>query len=127
MIECDTIKLLSEAHGNEKSSDQRFPRTVRFSDAEWETVEEAAVKLSLPPSTFVRHTALAATEEQAAVQSAALQPGILELIKRTYLSSYIVATLKRDEMIREGRHDELDRVVRAAREAQAFLLGDAPK
>ena len=56
--------------------------------------------------------------------SGTLPSGIVELIKRIYLSTYIVSTLKRDEMIHEGRREELDRTIQAAREAQAFIMGD---
>ena len=52
---------------------------------------------------------------------------IVELIKRTYLSTYILATLKRDEMNNEGRCDELDGTIKAAREAQTFILGDTAR
>lgn len=50
---------------------------------------------------------------------------LVELVKVTYRSTYILSTLKRDEMIREGRADEMDEVVRAAREAQAIVLSSA--
>ncbi len=77
------------------------------------------------PATFTRNAALRAARHRRAVASGDLTSGVMELIKRTYLSTYILSTLKRDEMIRDGCREELDRTVQAARETQAFILGDS--
>ena len=61
---------------------------------------------------------------EAGTAGTVLPPGILELIKRTYRGTYILSTLKRDEMIHEGRGEELDRTVQAARDIQELLLTD---
>ena len=53
---------------------------------------------------------------------AGLRPSSSKIIKLTHRSTYILSTLKRDEMIREGRAREMDEVVRDARNAQANLL-----
>ena len=56
-----------------------------------------------------------------------MSPGIVALIERIYRSTYIVATLKRDEMLREGRGAELDEMIKLARETQATIQEDASK
>ena len=51
-----------------------------------------------------------------------LSPALVEIIKLTHRSAYILSTLKRDEMISEGRGREMDELVRAARIAQADVF-----
>ena len=117
----------TEADTDEKHSERRSPRTVRFSDPEWDKVEKAAAKRNLSPATFVRNAALADAANQNAMASGAVPPEVLELIKRIYRGTYMLSTLKRDEMIREGRGEEVDRTVQAARDIQDFLLDDTSK
>ena len=125
MTEADTTEEPLASHAGERTSDQRVPRTIRFSDAEWDKVEQAAREIGVSPATFARNAALSAAAPPKADPAGPLPPEFLELVKRIYRSTYILSTLKRDELIREGRREELDRTVQAAREAQAFLLGDA--
>lgn len=127
MADNDPIESSAEAGAAAKPSDQRSPRSIRFSDAEWEQVEKAAEETDTSPATFTRNAALAVAAGRNAAASGALPSGIVELIKRTYLSTYILSTLKRDEMIDEGRRDQLDRTIEAAREAQAFILADTAR
>ena len=127
MTDNDPGELQTEARAGNKPSDQRSPRSIRFSDAEWERVEKAAQETGTSPATFTRNAALAVATGRKAATPGALPSGIVELIKRTYLSTYLLSTLKRDEMIHEGRRDELDRTIEAAREAQEFILGDTAK
>ena len=125
MTEADTTEEPLAAHAGDKTPDQRAPRTIRFSDAEWDKVEQAARGIGISPATFARNAALsAAARTTKADPAGALPPEFLELVKRIYRSTYILSTLKRDELIREGRREELDRTVQAAREAQALVLGD---
>ena len=77
----------------------------------------------MPAAEYVRMAALDAAEGK----SAAIPPGIVALIERIYRSTYIVATLKRDEMLRAGRDDEMEEMIKAARETQATILEEASK
>ena len=120
----DTLSAHDEADTADTTSDRRSPRSIRFSQTEWQLVEEAADDHGISPATFTRNAALSVAAERKTMASGTLPSGIVELIKRTYLSTYIVSTLKRDEMIHEGRREELDRTIQAAREAQAFIMGD---
>ena len=119
-----TTKPRSKAQVDGKSADPRTPRTIRFTDSEWANVSQAAAAANISTATFARNAVLNAIAEPAAASGSALPPGILELVKRTYRSAYILSTLKRDDMIREGRQEQLENTVRAAREAQAQVLGD---
>lgn len=120
-----TAKPRSKAQVDGKSADRRTPRTIRFTDSEWESVSQAAAAANISTATFARNAILNAIAEPAAASGSALPPGILELVKRTYRSAYILSTLKRDDMIREGRQEQLENTVRAARDAEAQVLGDA--
>ena len=104
-----------------KRSDARIPRTIRFSEPEWERVENAAKHRGIAAAEFARNAALDAAEGK----SSALSGEIVEMIQRIYRSTYIISTLKRDEMLREGRGDELEKMISAARESQALLLKKA--
>ena len=125
MTNKDTPMTRSEAQGDGKSANNRSPRTIRFSDGEWAKVERAAAEANISTATFARNAVLHAADELAAASGGALPPGILELVKRTYRSAYILSTLKRDEMVRQGRQEELELTVQAARNAEAQILGDS--
>lgn len=127
MIKTDPSEALADAKSTDKTPDQRTPRTIRFSSAEWQVVEEAACQSDMSPSEYVRRAALDTLESQSALDPVSLSPALVELVKVTYRAAYILSTLKRDEMIREGRAQEIDEVVRAARETQAFILGNTAK
>ena len=111
------------AEPKEKRGDARTPKTIRFSDPEWKLVENAATERGIPAAEYVRTAALAAAEGKAA----ALSAEIVETVRRIYRSTYVVSTLKRDEMIREGRDDEMEKTIKAARESQALLQKRASK
>ena len=117
----------TDAETINKYADARTSRSIRFSDSEWKKVEKAAAERNDTTSEFVREAALTVAAGEAGSVGTVLPPGILELIKRTYRGTYILSTLKRDEMIREGRGEELDRTVQAARDIQGFLLDDISK
>ena len=105
----------------EKRGDARTPKTVRFSGPEWELVERAANKRGMPGAEYVRMAALDAAEGK----TAALSTEIVETIRRIYRGTYIVSALKHDEMLREGREEEMEKTIRAARESQSLLAEQA--
>lgn len=105
---------------------RRSKRSVRFSDYEWEQVQKAAAERAITPSEYVRNAALNAVDGATSADIAALSPALVEIIKLTHRSAYILSTLKRDEMIRDGRAREMDEMVRAARNAQADILRTFP-
>ena len=108
---------------------RRSKRSVRFSDHEWEQVQRAAAERDITPSEYVRNAALNTVDGAAGADVNALSPALVEIIKLTHRSAYILSTLKRDEMIRDGRAREMDEMVRAARNAQAdiFLAASQPR
>ena len=93
-----------------RHSARRTRRTVRFSDPEWKQVQEAAAQRGITASDFLRNTVLSAIGGVSQSENAALSPALVEIIKLTHRSAYILSTLKRDEMIRDGRAREMDEV-----------------
>ena len=110
---------------DQKQTDTRTQRAIRFSDSEWEEVKTEAAERGIPAAKFVRDSALGVARNTTATNPATIPSGIMALIERIYRSTYIVATFKRDEMIREGRGNELDKIINTARETQAKMLKDA--
>lgn len=98
--------------------EDRAPRAVGFFDAEWLEVETAAAAAGVAAAEYVRGAALGA-----AAARGGPPPGIVSLFERTWLNTYLLATLKRDEMILEGRGEEFDR---AARATLASVRGGRP-
>ena len=120
----DDDRNLTEMEENPRQNrtDKRTQRSIRFSDPEWEVVEKAAAGRGIAPAEFVRTSAMNAASEKSSTDSVAITPEIVELIKRTHRCAYILSSLKRDEMIKEGRGREIDDMVDIARKAQAELL-----
>ena len=97
---------------------RRTRRTVRFSDPEWKKIQQAAARSGITPSEYIRNTVMGAVGGADGTDNPGLSPALVEIIKLTHRSAYILSTLKRDEMIRDGRAREMDEIVRAARHAQ---------
>lgn len=108
-----------------KSAGPRKSRTIRFSDSEWNRIESTANEHGIPAAEFIRDAALGVATGKSEEDSGIIPPGIAALIESTYRYAYILATLKRNELIRERRADEVDEIVQAARESQALLMNQA--
>ena len=107
--------------------DARRPRSIRFSDSEWSRIEDAALRHGISAGEIVRSGALAAAGERlGAPLPATVSPGHLALIEATFRAVYVLATLRREELLDAGREDELDEVVKAARSVMAETMNDGP-
>lgn len=104
----------------------RKNRGVRFSDSEWDEVREAAQADGVTPAEFVRERILAITRDRADTDATADPASLAPLIERTFRYTWMLATLKRDELVQAGRGEEMEKLVRAARELQDKLLKDDP-
>lgn len=118
MSEIDQKPTGDDADTEEKQSQARTSRTIRFSDPEWERVEIAAKRCGATAAEFIRNAALALAGEETGVDSGPMPSGIAAQIERIYRGVYLLSTLKRDELLRDGRKNELDRVMKDARESQ---------
>ena len=103
----------------------RTSRTIRFSDREWEQVSQAAAKHDIAsPAEFVRNAAMTMSRDDSLMTRSTLSPGLVQLIEHTFRGVLFLSTLKRDELIRQGREDDVESVLQAGREAQSELLSD---
>ena len=112
-----------DAHPGTRQAAIRASRTIRFSDAEWEQVSQAAARRGIAsPAEFVRTAAMAMAADDSVMARGALPPGIAEMIEHTFRGVYFLSTLRRDELIGEGRQDEVESAVQAGRQARSELL-----
>lgn len=107
---------------DEKGGESRRARSIRFSDSEWEAVEKAATERGMNAAEFARHAALGVAGGRYGTGRDALPQQYADLIERIFRSTHILATLKRDELLREERDGELEEVIKSTRELQESLL-----
>ena len=107
---------------DEKVGESRRARSIRFSDPEWGTVEMAATERGMNAAEFARHAALGVASGQYGAEQGALPPQYADLIERIFRSTHVLATLRRDELILEGRGEELHELVKSTRALQKSLL-----
>ena len=97
---------------------------IRFPDSEWAQREDAALRHRIPAGVIVRSGALgAAGERLAAPPPATVSPGYLALIKATFCTVHVLATLRREELLDSRGEDELDE---AAPGVTAETMNDGP-
>ena len=104
-------------------AETRTAHSIRFLDPEWDRIKAFAEGRGLAPPEFVRFAALAAIEDGAGDPAGRLAP----LIEGTFRATYMLASRMRDEMLDAGRGEELDALIRTARELQDELTGAASK
>ena len=105
-----------------KPSEPRAPHSVRFADSEWADIEKEARARRMAPAEFVRHAAVSLATGKLAPASEPFPADIAGQIERIYRGVYLLSTLKRDEMVRNGRQDDLDRIQKRARDSQTAIL-----
>ena len=94
-----------------RHGDPRTSRSIRFSDREWEQVSQAAARHDMnSPAEFVRNAAMTMARNEALMARGALSPALVQLIEHTFRGVLFLSTIKRDELIRQGRGDEVERV-----------------
>ena len=111
----------------ERTGDFRRSRTIRFSDSEWQLVEDAALRQGIPASQLVRAATLAAAEERLdRPAGTALSPGHVALIEDIYRGVYLLTTLRGEELVREKRKKQLDSIVKDGRLAMKETMDEGP-
>ena len=112
-------------HTAEKSGDVRKTRGIRFSESEWEEVKRAAQNHEMPAAEFVRERILALARAPESAEAGAVAASMAPLIERMFRYLWFLATERRDAMVREGRQDEVDKLIAEARAFQQSLRGNA--
>ena len=126
MSENEQIEAPGSRTGAEKAGDARKTRGIRFSESEWEEVKNAAAAHEMPAAEFVREKMLALARGPESADPAPVQGSMAPLIERMFRYTWFLATERRDAMLREGRGEELDRLVAEAKSFQESLGGNAP-
>ena len=114
----------SGPESEEKGGESRRARSIRFSDSEWQAVETAAEARGMSAAEFARHAALGVASGRYGADPGAFPPQYADLIERIFRSTHILLTLKRDQLLREGRGKELDELVTSTRRLQKSLLDE---
>ena len=109
-----------------KQGDARRTRGIRFSDSEWEEVKAAAELHDVSAAELVRKKILDIARGHVDTRADAIPASVMPLIERTFRYTWMLATQKRDELIREGRGEEMEKLAKAAQELQGQLQGGAP-
>ena len=103
----------------------RRTRGIRFSDSEWREVKAAAELHDVPAAEFVRNKILDVARGRANDGAGAAPASLTPLIERTFRYTYVLTTHKLDELIREGRGQELQKLAKDAQALQDQLQGGA--
>ena len=125
MSEDDRNEAAAGETAADRAGDARKTRGIRFSDSEWEEVKGAALAAEIPVAEFVRERILALARDPESAGRAQVPPSLAPLIERMFRYTWFLATEKRDEMVREGRENELGELVETARTLQKSLRRDA--
>ena len=125
MSEDDRNEAAAGENAADKAGNVRKTRGIRFSDSEWEEVKRAALAHDKPAAEFVRERILALARAPKGAEPAPVEGSMAPLIERMFRYTWFLATERRDAMVREGRGDELDRLIAEARAFQDALRRDA--
>ena len=97
----------------------RTPRAIRFSKPERQRFKSAATDRGVSCGEFVREAALSRATAISAHESTTISPGIDALNRQTHRYVYVLSTIRRNDLLRDGRGREVDDIVDLARKAQA--------
>ena len=122
MTENDSPVPDSTETSEEKSTHSRTPRTIRFADSDWARIEWDARKRGMTAAELVRHAAVGFAAGELMPKSPTIPHEIAAQIERIYRGVYLLSTLKRDEMLAVGQHEEFDRIHKEARKSQDSIL-----
>jgi len=74
------------------------------------------------PGEHVRHAALDLGAGAPAAIPAELSPELVRPIGQTFRAAYFISTVKHDEMLRDGRGEEVDALIKQGRLAKAETM-----
>lgn len=127
--ENDPADAASGDSGNDNSGvnspERRVPRSIRFSDSEWKLIEEVAKSRGMAAAELVRHAAVSlANGKISTTPSVDFPASLAEIttqVERIYNGVYLLATLKREEMLGNGQKELLERIIEDARKSKELF------
>ena len=122
MIETKPDRAESAMDFDENTDGKRTPRAIRFSETEWQRIKIASTRRGISIGGFIRDAALERAAQGPDSEPAGLSSEIEELIKHTFRYAFILTSIKREELIGEGRQRTVDMAVSRARDAQNELF-----
>ena len=125
MAENESLAIKSGEESETKPAEPRSPRSIRFSDFEWAEIEKEAKARGMTAAELARHAAVSFAEGKLTPNTEAFPLEIAAQIERIYRGVYLLSTLKRDEMVRDGQQEVVDRIHKQAHESQTSILGEA--
>ena len=117
----------SDGDSETKPAEPRSPRSIRFSDSEWARIENEAKVRGMSAAELVRHTTVSFAAGKLKPNTEAFPPEIAAQIERIYRGVYLLSTLKRGEMVRDGQQEALDKIHKNAHESQTAILHETSK
>ena len=127
MNENETVTTESRHESAPKQTEPRTSRSIRFADLEWAGIQKEASARGMTAAELVRHAAVGLCAGKLAPPAQPFPPEIVAQIERVYRGVYLLSTLKRDEMFREGRQEEYERIRESAKDSQVAMLNEASK
>ena len=107
-----------------KQGGARRTRGIRFSDSGRQEVKAAAEMHDVPAAEFVRKTILDFARGRTDARAGSVPASLTPLVERTFRYVWILATHKRDELVRKGRGEEMEKLAEHAQKLQERILGD---
>ena len=104
---------------DDQTAGKQTPRTIRFHDRDWDVIETFAVMRGITTSELIRATVLTAIGAEPAPPHA--RSRLVPQIERIFRYTHILVTALRDEMRENGRSEQLEALVRSARDLQDEL------
>ena len=102
-----------DADGNRE---KQTPRTIRFYDRDWDRIETFAVMRGMTAAELVRTAAIAAVGDRPALEGS--DGHLTAQIDQIFRYVHILATAMRNDMLENGRGEELEELIRSARQLQ---------
>ena len=121
----ETATIKSGEDSETKRAEPRTPRSIRFSNSEWARIEKDAKTRGMTAAELVRYAALSFAAGKLIPHTEVFPPEIVAQIERIYRGVYLLSTLKRDELARDGQQELLDRIHKNAHESQTAIRNDA--
>ena len=118
-------KLAGRPVDGNGNREKQTPRTIRFYDRDWARIETFAVMRGMSAAELVRAAAIAAVGDRPALGDS--DGHLAAQVDRIFRYVHVLATAMRYEMLKNGRSEELDELVREARELQAELKKGPPE
>ena len=112
-------KMAGHPVDGDRKREKQTPRTIRFYDRDWTRIETHAAMQGMTAAELVRTAAIAAVGDRPALADS--DGYLIEQVDQIFRYVYILATAKRGEMLQDGRGEELEALIRSARELQAEL------